>query len=256
MTSLALHETRERPIVVLRTSAPPRPGEAASACAACASHKFCLPLDADGRLDQLVSHRVRLHKGDVLVHAGDVLQSLYTVRSGSCKSVVATAGGQEQLASYHIGGDIVGLEGMSSGRHDATVTALEDSELCAIPIDRIESESRTSAHLLRAIHVLMSREIRRERRVMLMLGVMRAEQRLASFLLDLADRYAARGYSSSAFVLRMTREEIGSHLGLKLETVSRHFSRFRRDELIRVQGREVRIVDRASLVRLVESAVH
>ena len=255
--TLALLRANDRPAVDARPVAPLRPHVGApNGCAACGSHKFCLPLDTDGRLDDLVTQRVRVRKGDALLHCGDSFRNLYTVRSGSCKSVVTTAGGQEQLACYHISGDLVGSEAIYAGKHDATVTALEDSEFCVIPLDRMESVARTDAHLQHAIHALMSREIGRERKVMLMLGAMRAEQRLATFLLDLAERYAARGYSSTAFVLRMTREEIGSHLGLKLETVSRLFSRFHREGLIRVDGREVRILDRAALEQLVDAALH
>ena len=258
MQTLALLRANERPGVEPRTRVPLRPvAGAPNACAACGSHKFCLPLDMDGRLDELVTQRVRVRKGEVLVHGGDAFHNLYTVRSGSCKSVVTTAGGQEHLACYNISGDLVGSDAIFAGRHEATVTALEDSEFCVIPLDRMETIARSDANLQHAIHALMSREIGRERKVMLMLGAMRAEQRLAAFLIDLAERYAARGYSSSAFLLRMTREEIGSHLGLKLETVSRLFSRFHREGLIRVQAREVRILDRAALEQLVDAeALH
>jgi CRP/FNR family transcriptional regulator len=119
----------------------------------------------------------------------------------------------------------------------------------------METLAQRNADFLHRLSALLSREIVRERRVMLLLGTMRAEQRLAWFLLDLADRYHARGYSSREFVLRMTREEIGSHLGLKLETVSRLFSRFHQDGLVRVQGREVKILDREALTQLVEATV-
>jgi CRP/FNR family transcriptional regulator len=98
---------------------------------------------------------------------------------------------------------------------------------------------------------LLSREITRERRVTMILGTMHADQRLATFLLDLAHRYHERGYSSVEFVLRMTREEIGSHLGLKLETVSRLFSRFHEEGLIQVHGRVVKLLDRNALRKVV-----
>jgi CRP/FNR family transcriptional regulator, anaerobic regulatory protein len=139
--------------------------------------------------------------------------------------------------------------------YDATVTALEDSEFCVIPFDRMEALARQNGDFQHRLSLLLSREIARERRVMLMLGTMRAEQRLAAFLLDLADRYRARGYSSCEFVLRMTREEIGSHLGLKLETVSRLFSRFHQEGLILVQGREVKLLDREALQFLVDASL-
>jgi CRP/FNR family transcriptional regulator len=230
-----------------------------TSCSACASFAFCMPVgtspDATWQLDELVSQRVRLRKGEVLVRNGDRFGALYAIRTGSCKSVVTTPGGQEQIAGYHIAGDVLGAEAIFANVYDATVTALEDSEFCVIPFERMEAYARQNADFQHRLSALLSREIARERRVMLMLGTMRAEQRLASFLLDLADRYRARGYSSCEFVLRMTREEIGSHLGLKLETVSRLFSRFHQEGLIGVQGRDVRLLDREALQHLVDASL-
>ncbi len=228
-------------------------------CTTCGSLAFCLPQGIEQEptweLDALVSHRVRLRKGEVLVHSGDAFAALFAIRSGSCKSVVTTPSGQEQIAGYHIAGEVLGAEAIFCRTHDSTVTALEDSEFCVMPFDRMEALARRNGDFQRSLNSLLSREISRERRVMLMLGTMRAEQRLAAFLLDLADRYRARGYSSSEFVLRMTREEIGSHLGLKLETVSRLFSRFHQDGLIRVQGRDVKLLDRVALAQLVDATL-
>jgi CRP/FNR family transcriptional regulator len=228
-------------------------------CSACASFVFCMPAgaprDASWQLDDLVSQRIRLRKGEVLVRSGDRFRSLYAIRTGSCKSVVTTPGGQQQIAGYHIAGDILGSEAIFANSYDATVTALEDSEFCVLPFERMETLARQNGDFQHRLALLLSREIARERRVMLMLGTMRAEQRLAAFLLDLAERYRARGYSSCEFVLRMTREEIGSHLGLKLETVSRLFSRFHQEGLIVVQGREVKLLDREALRQLVDATL-
>ena len=123
-----------------------------------------------------------------------------------------------------------------------------------LPFDRLEAFGRKHVRFQQNLHRMLSREIGRECKVMLLLGTMLAERRLAVFLLDLADRYHARGYSSCEFVLRMTREEIGSYLGLKLETVSRLFSRFQRDGLVQVEGRVVKLLDRSSLRRLLEGS--
>ena len=230
-----------------------------ASCSTCGSLAFCVPVSGRGdttwHLDELVSHRVRLRKGDVLVRCGDRFTALYAIRSGSSKSVATTASGQQQIAAYHIAGDMLGAGAIFNATYDATVTALEDSEFCVMPFDRMETLAQHNGDFQHTLCALLSREIGRERRVMLMLGTMRAEQRLASFLLDLADRYHARGYSSSEFVLRMTREEIGSHLGLKLETVSRLFSRFHHDGLIRVQGRDVKLLDRVALHHLVDASL-
>jgi len=228
-------------------------------CAACGSLAFCMPAgpreDDTWHLEELVSQRIRLRKGEVLMRSGDRFRSLYAIRTGSCKSVVTTPSGQQQIAGYHITGDILGTEAIFANTYDATVTALEDSEFCVIPFERMETLARQNGDFQHRLALLLSREIARERRVMLMLGTMRAEQRLAAFLLDLAERYRARGYSSCEFVLRMTREEIGSHLGLKLETVSRLFSRFHQEGLVLVQGRELKLLDREALRQLVDASV-
>jgi CRP/FNR family transcriptional regulator, anaerobic regulatory protein len=101
---------------------------------------------------------------------------------------------------------------------------------------------------------VMSREIVRDHGVMLLLGSMRAEERLAAFLLNLTKRLQARGFSGSSLILRMTREEIGSYLGLKLETVSRTFSKFQDDGLLEVKQRHIRVLDAPGLAALMGNA--
>ena len=144
--------------------------------------------------------------------------------------------GREQVSGYHMLGDIVGLDGIGTDVHGCQAVALEDTEVCVLPFERIEEVARSVPTLQHNLHRLLSKEISRDQSVMLMLGSMRAEERLAVFLLSLAERYKRRGYSSTEFVLRMTREEIGSFLGLKLETVSRLFSRFQDEGLIASAG--------------------
>lgn len=231
---------------------PDRDADRAARCTQCGMHAFCSTnLRVLGPSTPLVAGRVRVRKGDALIRAGESFTALYAIRSGTCKSVLVTPDGQEQIVDCHIAGDIVGTDGIGAGAHDCAVVALEDSELCVLPFDQLESIARNNKDFQHNLHALLSREIRRERKVMLMLGTMRAEQRLAAFLLDLADRYAARGYSASEVVLRMTREDIGRHLGMKLETVSRLFSRFDQEGVIRVHGRDVKLIDRGALKQLV-----
>ena len=135
-------------------------------------------------------------------------------------------------------GEILGTEGIGTESHNADVIALEDSEVCVIPYAHLEQPE-----LQRQLHKVMSRELVRDQGVMMLLGTMRAEERLAAFLLNLSQRFTARGYSPSEFHLRMTRDEIGSYLGLSLETVSRLFSRFHDEGVIAVQQKHVRILD-------------
>lgn len=227
-----------------------------ASCASCKLSRICMPVDVVDRdakalFEMLVAYRVRLRKGDVLFRAGDRFGGLYAIRLGSCKTVTTTDDGTEQVSGYHMQGEIMGVEGFGNDAHTCTAFALEDAEVCVLPIERIEKLAHEDVSFQRRIYKLLSSAIVRERRVTLMVGTMRAEQRLASFLLDLSGRYQARGYSASEFVLRMTREEVGSHLGLKLETVSRLLSRFAEEGLILVSGRVIRLLDRVALLQLV-----
>ena len=155
------------------------------------------------------------------------------------------------MVGYHLPGDIIGIEGIGSDVQATRAIALEDTEVCVLPFDRVQQLANEDRSFQRQLYRLLSAAILRERNAAMMLGAMRADRRLAAFLLDLSNRYQRRGYSSNEFVLRMTREEIGSHLGLKLETVSRLFSRFDDEGLIDVQGRVIRLRDRNGLQRLV-----
>jgi len=204
------------------------------------------------QVDELVTARIRLRSGHTLFRTGDHFTSLYWIRSGSFKTVSVLEDGYDQVGGYHMPGEIIGTDGIGTDRHGCQAVALEDSEVCALPFERIEALGRQNSRFQRNLHRLLSREIVRARSVMMLLGTMQADQRLGAFLLDLSQRYQERGYSSCEFVLRMTRSEIGSYLGLKLETVSRAFSRFQREGLLRVERRVVKLLDLSSLKRLVD----
>jgi len=204
-------------------------------------------------LERMLATRTRLKRGQPLYQLGARFHALYALRTGTCKSVLLSRDGQDQIVGYHIAGEIVGIDGIATDAHECEATALEDMDVCPLPFDQIDDIARISDQFRRNFVKLLSRENARTRGMMMMLGTMRAEQRLAVFLLDLAQRYCARGYSSHEFVLRMTRAEIGSYLGLKLETTSRLFSRFQRAGLVHVRGRAVKLLDRISLCEIVET---
>jgi CRP/FNR family transcriptional regulator len=200
----------------------------------------------------MVASRVRLRNGETLFRTGDRFTCLYWIRSGSFKTVSLLEEGYDQIGGYHMSGEIIGTDGIGSDSHGCQAVALEDSEVWTLPFERIETLGRQNSRFQRNLHRLLSREIARGRAVMLLLGTMHADQRLGAFLLDLSHRYQERGYSSCEFVLRMTRSEIGSYLGLKLETVSRSFSRFQREGLLQVERRVVKLLDLSSLRKIVD----
>ena len=228
------------------------------ACSSCSLRELCLPVGLSvaesAQLDQLVGARRQLKRGELLFRAGTKFESLYAVRTGFFKTRVTAADGRDQVTGFQMAGELLGLDGIGSDAHTCDAVALEDSQVCQIPYARLEEISRAVTPLQHHFHKIMSREIVRDHGVMLLLGSMRAEARLAAFLLNLTQRLHARGFSASALVLRMTREEIGSYLGLKLETVSRSFSRFQEDGLLEVKQRDIRVLDADGLRRLLNDA--
>ena len=155
---------------------------------------------------------------------------------------------------YHMPGEVIGFDGIDTDLHCVGAIALEDTEVCRLSFASIEKLARTMPALQHNLHRMMSMEIAHEHTAIVMLGSMQAEERLAVFLLNVADRNRRRGYSSTEYVLQMTREEIGSYLGLKLETVSRTFSKFQDEGILEVRQRQIRVLDPQALYKLVNGA--
>jgi CRP/FNR family transcriptional regulator len=205
------------------------------------------------RLDDLVGSRRKISRGDILYRNGEKFSALYAIRTGFFKTTVAAEDGRDQVTGFQMAGEVIGLDGIVSDHHTCDAVALEDAEVCVMNFDRLEDLSREINALQRHVHKIMSREIVRENGVMLLLGSMRADERLAAFLLNLVQRLHARGFSKSELILRMTREEIGSYLGLKLETVSRTFSKFVEEGIVEVKQRHVRILNPDALKLIVNT---
>ncbi len=213
--------------------------------------EICLPLGMARhdvtKLDELIKERIRVPKGSALFHLGDKSEAIYGIRSGSLKTQLEDASGQVQITGFLLPGEIIGMDGLLENVQVSHAVALEDSEVCVIRIDDLDMLSQHIPVLHQQLRRLMSKEINRSHQLVMSLGSLRSEQRLAAFLINLSQRLTMLGYSSSEFVLRMSREEIGNYLGLTLETVSRLFSRFAREGVLHIQQRQVQIVDMQTL---------
>ena len=223
-------------------------------CGDCASRGWCLPaaLDANAAklLERLSTHTRLIGRGAPVYRSGTAFHSLYAIRSGFVKSTMTLDDGRERVTGLHMHGELIGMDAINTGKHLCEAIALEDSSVCAIPFDELEQLTREIPALQQYLHRMMSREIAHDYGVMLLLGSMRAEERVAVFLANLSKRYAARGYSATHFNLLLKRDEIGSYLGLKLETVSRVLSRFQQSQLIAVEHKDIEIKDFERLNRM------
>lgn len=260
----ATHHATTAPMHIVprsqRIAADGAPAPLATLCSTCHLKDLCLPCGLTSpdvqRLDGLRFARRRVKEGQPLYHEGDKFQFIYAVRSGTFKSQLTLRDGREQVTGFQMAGELLGLDGLAAGKHASTACALEDAEICAIPYAHLSELAALGSDLQHVISRLMSREIVREHSLMMLLGSMNAEERLAAFLLNTSQRMKARGYSASEFHLRMSRAEIGSYLGMKLETVSRTFSAFAQQRLLEVDKKHVRIVDLDGLQKAFDLRVH
>lgn len=221
------------------------------ACSSCNLRELCLPVNLSqsevALVENLTQQKRSYRRGEYLYRSGSRFQSLYAIRTGFFKTQVLHEDGREQVTGFQMAGEIIGLDAISTDFHTCDAIALEDSEVCEMPFNSLEELSRIIPSLQHHLHKIMSREIVRDQGIMLLLGSMRAEERLGAFLLNLSQRYAARGYSPTSFQLRMTRQEIGSYLGLKLETVSRTLSLLQQRGFIKISNKSLELLNIAGL---------
>jgi len=218
-----------------------------SVCSNCRQLEVCMPTNPSSdflkNLDEIVSIRRHIESGDTFYHAGTSFQGLYAVKSGFIKILNHHPDGRLQINGFYMMGEIFGFDGIAMHEHVFTAVAIEDSEICLIPFHSIGQMGQEVERLKHHLYTLMSGEISRNYTMMMLLGSMKAEARLATFLLNLSKRYQMRGYSPMDLILRMTREEIGSFLGIKIETVSRIFSKFQAQGLLKVHLKNIEILD-------------
>lgn len=225
------------------------------ACKNCSLSTLCLPMgltpDDVDRLDAIVKRNRPLQRGDHVFRTDDGFRSLYVVKTGSVKTYTQCADGSEQVVGFHLPGEILGLDAIESLKHGCSARVLETSAICELPFDRLSELSGTMPSLQHQMFRLLSKEIGQDTEMLALLGKSTAEERLASFLVSLSNRFKRRGFSATDFFLSMSRQEIGSYLGLALETVSRLFTRFQDENLLKVERKHVQILDLEGLQALI-----
>ncbi|HEX4974569.1 MAG TPA: fumarate/nitrate reduction transcriptional regulator Fnr [Pseudomonadales bacterium] len=229
-------------------------GPMAVTCTDCSLNPICLPIavskDELVQLDEIIKRGRPLKKGEHAFNAGEAFRSVYAVRSGSLKTYTVSEDGEEQVTGFYLAGEVLGMDGINTNKHTNSAKALESSAICEIPFERLESLSSKIPSLQRHFFQLMSKEIQSDQQLIMLLGKKPAEERIASFLLNIGTRHELRGLSNKYFRLNMSRNDIGNYLGLAVETVSRTFTRFQQLNIIKTDGKEVEVVDKEQLCAL------
>lgn len=230
------------------------------ACRDCSLSMLCLPMglrpeDVD-RLDAIVKRNRPLQRGDHLFRSSEAFRNLYVVKTGAVKTYTQSNDGDEQVVGFHLPGEVLGMDAIQENQHGCSARALETTAICELPFERLEDLASNIPSLQHQMFRLLSKEISQDAEMMTLLGRSTAEERVASFLLSLSDRFHRRGFSASDFFLSMSRQEIGSYLGLALETVSRLFTRFQEEKILKVERKHVQILDLERLRSMVSHQTH
>ncbi|HHJ36208.1 MAG TPA: fumarate/nitrate reduction transcriptional regulator Fnr [Gammaproteobacteria bacterium] len=216
-------------------------------CLDCNLRELCFPhgMDEDEltNLDAVVDQPKPIHKNDFLYRDGDETVALYAVRSGCVKTMAESPNGEEQIVGFHMPGELLGLDGFGEGVHTCNAVALETSSVCELPLDKLEVLCHSVPGLQKQMRRIMGKEVSSDHRLLLLLGKMTSEERLASFLLSLSGRMLERHWKEDEFNLMMPRQDIANYLGMAVETVSRLFASFQNDRIIEVNRRHITILD-------------
>lgn len=216
------------------------------ACSDCGLYQLCLPVGIDPteleQLDRIIKRRRPLKRGEHLFQVNTPFRSIYAVHSGSIKTYVPTEDGNEQITGFHLPGELLGLDAISTRQHPCAAKALETTSLCEIPYEKLTELAYVIPSLQNQLLRIMSQEILHDHSLLTLLGKRSAEERLAALLVSLSERYRQRGFSSTELTLSMSRNDIANYLGMVVETVSRLFTRFQEEGILRVDRKQVHIL--------------
>jgi CRP/FNR family transcriptional regulator len=220
-------------------------------CSTCTFGSVCLPSGLDktslNALHMLVEHVGPFHDGDVVFRNGERFGALFAVRAGMVKTRKVDDEGHEQVLGFHLPGEMIGLDAIHPAKYPCDAIALDTVYVCRFSFPALSTLAAKIPDVQQRLFDLLSADIGKSSQFA---GDHTADERLAAFLLDLGARYAARGFAPNAYRLVMPRADIANYLRLAAETVSRVLRRFQDQHLIRVDGREVELLDKVALRQL------
>ena len=233
-----------------RTKATPKIDCAPISCASCGIFQLCHSVGGDtdlSVLDTLVKNRKTIKRGEPLYRTGDPFRVIYAIRSGAVKTSILTDDGKVQITGFHVAGEVLGLDAITTKRHNSEATAMEATSICEVPFERFKELSEEIPGLQYKMLEIMSNEILHNHELMVLLGKKNAEERLATYLLNISDRLEKRNFPATQLDMNMSRGDISNYLGMAEETVCRIFGRFQEEGLVTTQRRKIVLNDLARL---------
>ncbi|MEH6443050.1 MAG: fumarate/nitrate reduction transcriptional regulator Fnr [Oceanospirillaceae bacterium] len=232
------------------------PAKSDQHCCNCNLNSLCMAVSLDmtelSKLDDIVDRSKPLSKGDMLSNQGDDFKSVFAIKTGSIKTYITSCSGEEQITGFYFPGDLIGLNAIDSGICQDSMQVLETTTVCQVEFEQLDGLSTELPRLRRQLLKTMSKEICNEQHMLQLLAKKNADERIATFLLRLSNRFKTRGFSETRFRLSMSRHEIGNYLGLTVETVSRVLTRLQKNDYITVENKEIEILDMKALLNLTQ----
>jgi CRP/FNR family transcriptional regulator len=226
-------------------------------CHTCRMNHLCLPRGLDtndlDKLEELIERKKPLQPREGVFFSGDPFTSIYAVRSGSIKSFCIDSDGREQVTGFYFPGEVFGWDGLADEHYQNTAIALETTAICEIPYEQLDNLGNSIPSIKKYVMKLISREINADQRLIALLAGNSAQQKLASLLLSISDRLVKQKLSPTRLWLPMSRGEISNYLDLTVETVSRVLGHFQRKQYLKVNKKEIEILDKQALRDLMHS---
>lgn len=223
-------------------------------CGHCNVGKMCFPHGLNQeefkRFEGVTQKHIKLKKKEHLFRVGERLTSIYAIKAGSMKTQVETTSGQKQVLGFHLPGSLIGFDGFADSEHRSDAIALEDTMLLELPVSSFETMCEEVPALRKMMMKQLGQEISRQQNLVLTLGQMQTDERLATFLLRLSCYFKERGYSCTEYILPMPRHDLANFLGMAPETLSRMFAKFEQNGMISIMRREIKILDVQQLQEL------
>lgn len=224
-------------------------------CEACSLSELCLPRGLSTeeicQLDEHIERPRKLEPNTMIYQPGDDFSGFYAVRSGGVKTYLTKKTGEQQILGFHLPGEIFGLDGMEFDSHRCYASTLDNTSYCMLPFNKLDELCSILPDLRHQVYKLVGHELNCDHSHQLLLGQQTAHERLATFLLSISSRFKRRGFSPNSFMLPMSRHDIACFLGIAVETVSRLFKSFQEQEVVKINRKQVDILDMDKLNKMV-----
>ena len=223
-------------------------------CHSCAHARVCLsshsPNNQSSLFNTLQFSARLLKRGEHLCYQGQYSENLYIIRAGILKSSITKQNGEEFVMGFYLPPDLFGWEGIDESHRSVSITALDQSNICIVPAEKMFVLTQQIPALGAQLLQMISRRIQQDNVALLRTN---AQQRVATFLLQLASRYQKLGFPKYSLQLIMTHQDVANYLRITPCTISRIFHELEHKKMIKIEKHRIQLLDVPNMYVMAES---